>query len=467
MREFLTGLLVSAAMGVYAQQECYRLHDFQIFPKEKAVYRWSDDASAFEPDKRINYNTTELVFIASGVTFKEYTEDFDLPSFKVLRQGADSFRDLLFVDKDGLYRDFYPEESGYRSMSELSGKVMLAERVYMNPEDKTIFFIDLIGDELIELENVPSGFDFNTLKPVCDNFFYNKDGLYVFGHTFAENGSHDTNSSVNLLKSSNGKQIIPEVSEYYLVYNGDVYARNQCDAVKKLKLNPRKVTDLSEIIHPGLLSDGIVTYSKFYETDSEGLEKVAEWKIIAETGEYNFIADGEKKIIFMPSTISVPITKMDIAIASIIWDGEKYLGITRESLITTYKSLQIYNFKTKKHEELDWKKYNRMGYGLYVYDGILVRDGVPVKNQEVLKVNNLRPLVTNNSLPMFYTDGSHILCMDANNTILKDVDMKTLRVINNELIVDSNRIYTFHIGDFNVIPYRELGIRIRVVEEKS
>lgn len=466
MREFFTGLLVSAAMGVCAQQAHYQLQDFQISPKERTVYKWSEFSSGYEPDGRIDYDNTELVFIAGGVTFKEYTEDFDLNSLKVLRQGTDSFRDLLFVDKDGLYRDFYPEESGYRSMTELSGKIKLSERVYMNSEDKTTYFIDLIGDELIELENIPSGFDFKTLKPVCDNYFYNKDGLYIFGYTFSESENEGTNSSVKLIKSSGGKQIVPKVSDLYFIYNGDVYARDQCDAVKKLKLNPLKVKDLSEIIQPGLLSDGTVTYSKFYETGSDGLERVSEWKIIAETGEYNFIADEGKKIIYMPSTISVPIARMDMAIASIVWDGEKYLGISRESAIIAYNSLQIYNFRTKRHEELDWKKFNRPGYGLYVYDGVLVRDGVPVKGQEVLKVNNLRPLVANNLLPMFYTDGNCVLCMDADNTILRDVDMSTLRVINNELMVDKERIYNFHIGDFNVIPYRELGIKVKFVDAR-
>ncbi|GEM_PF-4736256 len=464
MREIITGLLVSAAMGVCAQQAHYQLQDFRISPQERTVYKWCDYSSAYEPDKLIDYNTTELVFIAGGVTFREYTDDFDLTSFKVLRQGANSFRDLLFADKDGLYRDFYPEESGYRSMDNLSGKIELAERVYRNPENNSIYFVDLIGDELIELENIPPGFDFKTLKPVCDNFFCNKDGLYVLGYIFSESTGQYSNSSVNLLKSSNGKQIVPNITEHYIIYNGDVYARNQCDTVKKLKLNPQKIRDLSEIIHPGILSDGIVTYSKFYETSSEGLERVDRWNIIAETGEYNFVADEEKKVIYIPSTISVPISRMDMNIASIVWDGQKYLGISRENAVSTYKSVQIYNFRTKRHEELDLTKYIRPGYGLYVYDGILVKDGVPVTNQEELNVNKLRPLTTNNPLPMFYTDGVKVLCMDANNTIFKNVDMNTLRIINNELLVDKERIYSFHIGDLNVIPYRELGLKIRIID---
>ena len=151
------------------------------------------------------------------------------------------------------------------------------------------------------------------------------------------------------------------------------------------------------------------------------------------------------------------------------FDRDKPIAVKMDSVF-------IYNYDTQQYELLDITQYRHQTQKTYIYKNRLYNSGIPVSNDlnlgvlEYIKSNfhqtyflwDGKTLIHTNMLTNFREDKDNAGCLTFREPSVHNVDIKTLKVINKDMLVDENNIYYATHSEFVVIPMRELGIEVIV-----
>jgi len=439
----------------------YHIGNYMIYPETKTISKgqmiggvdW--DGYGYFPDSTINYNTTSLILMKNIIEFRERLEGID---FKTLK----SFPGLdWFMDKNAIYKDAYSIKYPVASLKDLR---QIGNTLYEREDGKIAYIHSYYGLMQWVSDVVP---DKPTLIHLADGFFMDKNGLY--------NVKQYMNDGVPVyIDKYDGSMPDYKVYESYITVGDKVFARID-NKVFQLDLDVKNVREYIynryDIYYT--ITDGKKTYyysKRYRESDFQEIKNLRGRDLGLEI-KLPFILEINKQrnmLNFKPEPNEGE---------GLLFFNAKTGIYTRVNMfrVYTYNRMYIYNNKTKKREPFDYKKYKYLGENLYVYDGTLYANGaMPVI--ESFEVDNLHIIQDDNIVSNFVTDGKRLLCNAVSGSIkssgetghiYKDefitdiVDFETLEIISPNLLIDKNNIYWGQ-GTLNIIPRKELGIKIEV-----
>ena len=460
------------------------------------------DGYTYTPDKTIKYDKTTLFIIGNQIFFKEKFKFFpklDLNSLRVIR--SDDDEDLLCRDKNYIYQDaigeyVYDKEDkkekvdwNFKDIIKLSGYKAINDYIYQKKD--SLYVLLRLNFELVKIEGVT--LDIPTLQHLTDNFFADKNGLYVLGFNRSQ--------SIQLEKS-NGKTIIPVVKKNYFIYGDKVYsplfAYNDKPLPLPLNINRMKELEINSYNQIYFLADDNHTYETEqnigYSADKDAIERfnrrydndffkknVNQWQIITK-GDINFIKGDDGKTLYFPSKIKPLGEQIQDYILVKTPNGFYIFKEGNGSTLQKMNQVFIFNFDTKQYEELDASQYRYLSYELRIYKNrVYGFDGLPVK--EPIDAENLHFITHHDVETNYLTDGKLLIYIgkmggytlegEGVNTmqilekqrIISGVDFSTLKVINKDILTDKEHIYNGNFDGIGIIPIKALKLNVKIFTE--
>lgn len=484
MKTIFTTILFFSISVVLIGQEPYQLgYYYKALPSAKQILvqqmvggtEKMEDGSIIHwdgfkdfPLQDVDYDTTTLYIIGNIFIFKEYLNpSIDLKSLKLYKAGFDRYSDFLIADKNGLYSNIFYDKERYSDDSEtikiLKDKKFVKNRLYQGKKNGLYYFIDEYWNAVCPLAKAPETMDINSLTHLWGNYFYDKNNFYFFGNNYISYDiTHDQADNIHVLESTNGLNIIPEIHNNYIAYNGSVYAKKLGLDVKSLKLdlNINTIKEYRLKFEKTFLSDGRTSYKDYENVKNERLNKTANWVQIASEYDVTWIVEEENKTLSFPSS-NMSYNNKKQSSAGVVKDGNKYLLVGFDNdKIQEYDSLKIYNLKTDGYENLNINKYRYIGERLYVYDGVLYTYYCyPVEGYKNIDLNKLRVWNYKNKETYFYTDGK-VLMYQAGRNMYDKVDFGSLRAISKDILIDKNNIYQGESDGIKITPVDDLNLKI-------
>jgi len=429
------------------------------------------DGYHYVPDSIINYDSTTLYIIGNQIFFKEQVKFFPELNFNSLRIiYTDLNGDFLCRDKNYLYKNavctVIDNDHLYLNNCEtidLSDYKTINNYIYQKGKD--LYFLAK-HFELEKIEGVT--IDIQTIKHLKDNYFADKNGLYLLGgYSYSEdNTSCGYDKSVQLEKS-NGKTITPIVELNYLIYGNKVYSPEQYTTHIPLPLNPGKIKEL-EI---GFLADdkrmftlGSGGYYPYNKVDSSDFwnKNVNQWQVIAVDEYFDEGVENNRTLVKTPNGFYT------------------FLG-TLPHTVEKIGKVFIFNFDTKEYEELDASHYRYISNRFRIYKNrIYDYDGVPITNP--IDAENLHFITHHGKRTNYMTDGKLLIYARAgvatvegegsNKTralldkqIISGVDFSTLKVITQDILIDNENIYNGNFDGIGIIPIKALKFNVKIFTE--
>jgi hypothetical protein len=495
----------------------YLLGDYLINPNKKqiSIYKMTGgydkesgihwDGYYYAPDSTINYDSTTLFIIGNTIFFKEQVEfspNLDLNTLRVIRNDLDEYGCLLCRDKNSLYEGSVGSSTDDNddmepcSIIDLSGYTTINDYIYKKGGD--LYFLLKEEFELEKIEGVT--LDIPTLKHLMNNYFTDKNGLYLLGgYGYVEDKtSYEYDKSVQLEKS-NGKTIIPLVKRNYLVYDGKVYSPAEDAAHQPLPLNANRIKELelNNYREVSFLADDDHTFrtegSDGYSTtefkmeifnrqyDADFFKKnVNQWQIIT-GGDVHFIKENNGKTLYFPSASKKPLPgPIQSHVLIKTPDGFYIFDEGNGSTLQKIDQVFIFNFDTKKYEELDTNQYRYVAENLRIYKNrVYGYDGLPI--MEPIDAQHLHFITHHDVKTDYLTDGKSLIYIGnmggitmtgrGNETmqvlderIISGVDFSTLKVITANILIDKEYIYNGNDG-IGVIPIKALQLDVKIFTE--
>lgn len=489
-------LLLSISFHVFSQQEIntspyYDLANYRIYPQEKIIKLWGEFGSCsngmcyenngYTAVKHIDFDSTALVFIDRQMYFKEDLSDVDLNTLTAIypdtpvSYGGQRYHSPIFSDKKNLYISSFHNAL---TNSESPYRIPLPQMQRLNPylfkNDQNEYFIILRTfnkpEEAIQkIDDVK--LDPNTLKYVVGSFYTDKNGLYLLGNFYNDNThQYEKNKKV---EDSHGQLVIPKITKNTISYGEAIYGKNE----RLLAKYPYPSRDVVKRIgNYDILKNGKVT-SGYYKNPAP--EEFAIYPFIADAyPACIFEQDGE---LYFKGTQKV---KNGYTYGLLFKTDQDYISVNYhngEKEIKHFKQLNIYNVTKNTYEPFEIKRYRQVDEDFYIYKGALYGYGAPTFSHDP-RINYAK--LQRISYSNYYTDGKYMFYNSQTdryryapnyartfepinpNMIINNVDFATLEIVNENLLIDKNRIYTIKNTTepgIDAIPRNKLGIKTIVI----
>ena len=483
------------------KEKVYKLGRMGICPAKKAIYGeemiggtdTDNDGNTYHWDgtrtvqiKGIGYNNTAIVVSGHLITFKEFCNPkFYNKDFKVLRYNINGDGYIIGKDKKNLYLIVYANDKSPTTI-DISHMEYLKEGIFRDNAGK-LFFYPYMNYELIEVPAI-EGMDMESLKHIASNYYMDKNGLYWFGWEFTQSTKDGKYEKVNLsgmLEPSHGKDINPILMDGYFIYGDAVYDTKSDIRYAKLNLKGSKLIELPLSFEENYLTDGDNIYNKTYDYYFRKVDKadvvkkygikanLTDWKILTEavrsSGYTNSQIAGEDNTYYFP-TAERPSGSGFVHKLIHAPDGF-YLGGTK------LDKVMIRNYDTRQYEPLEADKFRRITDRAYIYKKrIYSYDCTPII--EDIDTDKLHQIKKGGIDSYFYTDGKILLhsesfdetkmvedteegnCLIFRNSIERNVDFATLKIINQNMAMDKNNIYSGEYYGMEIIPIKEIKIEV-------
>lgn len=478
----------------------YKLGRMGICPAKKAIYGEEmiggidvdDNGNTYHWDgtrtvqiKGIKYNSTALVAIGHIMTFKEFCNPkFYSNDFQVLRYNINGKGYIIGKDKENMYLIVYTDDND-PTVIDISHLEYLKEGIFRDKAGK-LYFYPYTNYGLIEVPHI-EGLDIESLKHIASNYYMDKNGLYWFGRetTQSSGGVSKTVNPSGLLEPSRGGNVHPVLMDGYFKYGDAVYTTKSDFLPARLNLKGSKCVELPLSFEETYVTDGETVYNKTYdnyfrEVDEANIERryglktnLTEWKLLAE-GVYNpghTMAQivGEGRIHYFPTDEKPSLNgfahKLIHAPDGFYMAGKKL------------DNVMIYNYDTRQYEPLEVDKFRRLTDRVYIYKKrIYSYDCIPIV--EDIDTDKLYQIKKGGIDTYFFTDGKVLLHSESfdetkiiedakkgkymvfKNSIERNVDFTTLKIINQNMAMDKNNIYSGEYYGMEIIPIKEIKIKV-------
>jgi hypothetical protein len=515
-------------------QKTYILGRYEINPSKKTIgvlTRFSESlgdggeafGERFVPDSTIDFDKTTLLVIGNQFVFKEHIKcggtfypELDLNSLRIIRVDLSEFsgsrrEGSLCRGKNRLYKIVNGNELYPWGSIDISGYKIVNDFIYK--KDNELYFLSS-DFKLKIIKDVK--LDESTLTHIMDNYFADKNGLYLLGgYITQEHKAEKTETGLVIwrkewedsfcdksvkLEKSNCKTILPIIKRDYFIYRNTIYSPTSVNGHKPLPLNASKIKEL-EIRNSSyanyrtdFLADDAYTYvtknedegyvplesryDNHWFVNNNFFEKnVNQWQLINQN-----IFKGDENTLYFPSVIKQQ-------------SGMEYMGVLvekqndfytfktdKKSALQKFNRVLIFNFDTQEYEKLDLSQYRYLSENLWIYKNRLYMTdkGLPVK--EAIETENLQ-FITHNNIKTNYLTNDKLLIYMGNitgystlgeggntmemlgNRIVSIVDFLTLKVIGTNILTDKENIYIGNREGITVIPIKALGLDLKIFTE--
>lgn len=494
-KQFLPiSLFLSISLNAFAQQEInssnyYELGNYRIYPQEKIITQGGmfgectkngvcRDGYGYFPLEHLDFDNTALVFINRQMHFKEDLPSVDLntletlyPDTPVLHRGT-IYSFPVFADKKNLYISI--NSSNALTDEKSPGRISLPQMPRINPyllkSEQGEYFVILRNihqpeDAIQKLEELD--LDPATLKYVAGNFYTDKNGLYWLGSFYnSKTGKHERNKK---LEDRHGKSIVPQIMSDSICYDEAIYVKNASSPTKY----PYQASDVAKRVkHYDILKNGKVTAG--YYNNPAPVELAFHPYVVMAQDAYVYAQNDE---LFFKGVQSVGESN---SYGMILKTDNNYLLVNNgnnPNEVKPFRQLNIYNVTKNAYEPFETQHYRQIDEEFYIYKGALYGYGAPTfSNDTRFDYTKLQRI----SYSYYYTDGKYMFYNDQqdkyrytlnyNRTfqpinprmIIENVDFTTLEIVNENLLIDKDRIYTLTNNPepgIQVIPRNKLGIK--------
>jgi hypothetical protein len=448
--------------------------DYMIVPEKKEVRLYTMiggvnwDGYEYRKDQKINYEKTTLLTLGDRIFFKEYFPfDFDLEKLKIIHR--DEFYFLCKDDKN----IYYTSERIKPTKIDISNYETVNDFIYKSKKGN-LFFLDI---ESYKLNPIEIDIDQNSTKHLAGNYYYDKNGLYIFGSHYKKNakGYYDdyVEKSEKLIMAQN---IVPIVSKKHFSFNNEVFAIDG-NKITKLNIDANKIIEINIGSSETFITDGKTIYSTtqygFDEDEKNGKGYYGIWYPTLYSGinlqkiyspllyfkrEKNIIVFNKNNPNEFPGLIAVI-------------DNEDYLLSNKKKF--KVEQMLFYHPETKTTEVFDEKELKIYSAERFIqYKNVLYFDGIPVETSK-LDIKNLREIINSNYL----TDGKSILYIgnitgygsptingidyaNFDDRILENVYSKDMKAINPDLLSDGITL----VSKSQKIKIKDLNLNVKIVE---
>ena len=455
--------------------------------EDGSITHW--DGAIERPDPRIDYETTSLIVFGNFVTFKEYFPSKCSFRGKMLRVDL-GYKKYLCVKSGRRLYTFYKGDE--LEIIKIAGCKHITDCVFRGRNGKIYFLMSMTDRTLTELTQIEN-LDLPSLQHVTTSYYTDRNGLYFFGCERSSRTGNDvtTWNHSGKLEDSGGQTIVPVVGDGYMVYGGAVYSTKDEFCVSKLELDGNLLNEISfEQYGDGknhYLTDGTNIYRKW--GTSRSWEKTSidnvflsgsiddhpeQWKCVNETAIEIGMHRKIETTYFFPS-----VERKNYSGGRLYHSGNDFFVVRRESsqtkpVVVKIDSALIHNFDTQQYEPLEINQYRHLTRDTYIYKNHLYNYGQPILND--INLNELEFIKGHSHRTNFLWDGKTLLHIRTFNgfdktddgylifrkPLVQNVDIETLKVIGEDLLLDKNNIYSANHDGITVIPMRELGLSIIV-----
>ena len=439
---------------------------------EKTGVNW--DGYKYVPCEDIDYKTTNLIFMGSSITFKEYfpIKTTDISSLNIIQHSIGYSYDYTAILSPLENLVYIVWNNCYSSQIDIKGFTHIRQLIFKNKK-KELFFIPVGGRNLCKI-TIP--IDEASLQHVFSSeytgsYYTDKNGLYYF----SENGVQQK------LESSNGKLVQAILYDRYFVYGDAAYPyASGTLSPKYLRLNTNELRpfntlrfhilgDNTKLLYlPFNIRDGasIITPNEFL-IQGAPQEPISEWKF------FDIITIGNNLI---KNTLYYPTEKINVGSIgnyySLIKTSNGFYGITAGSSdlkAIKFDSVMIYNIKINDYEPIEIEHFREFTdyYNIYKDQLYYSYNSKPVET--TLDIHKLQPIRLNGKDTEFYTDGTFLVGLgDIDEPLFRDIDWESLQVVNEKTMVDKNNIYQIGWHDLlQVTPIKDLGIDVKIIPFKD
>lgn len=444
----------------------YIVGNYMINPKKETVavggmtggVTW--DGYQYTVDPKINFDTTNLIFMGNYIFIKEYFPfNCDFNSIEVIKSNDQL---VIFSDKNKIYTYWLGRRSSEIDVSKFK---KLSNNIYQDVNGDLML---LVGDYELQLRRIqqPNGIDLNTVEYVTNCYIKDKNGLYLCKY-----------GNLNKVCSSNGMDSKPIVTKNYLIYGEKVFGTSNWGLEIKLDKNKMKEIVQDEYSNRSFLTDG----KRAYLNGGSGFD-VDYSKIFPHLVDDIFLKDIDIKYVFPSHLKFIKKNQTDLLFKGtqdygnqdsgmVVQTSKGYYFIPNQPNTKSRKinNVFIYNMDTNKEEAFDQKEFNYLKEHVYTYKNHLFFNGMPVHT--TMDIKNIKLLYKSN----FISDGKKLMCIGSRSgyqsrkingvefVIIEENginDFSKLKIINQDILMDDQNIYSRDI----VIPIPKLGIPIKVYQ---
>jgi len=445
-----------------SNEKYYELGGYRIYPAKRAILVYPDDCIPCYIDTSINFDSTALVFYGNTIDFKEHLDSaIDYNTLKVLyysigeNNNTSVCKDKYTVYKNGLSR------SGKQDISALN---CINDWIYLDEEGE-IYYLAKSG-ELSKMHIYEQKPYLPDLEYLLDGCFLNKDGLYQLQKKYYRG---DPFYAPVKIESSGGRKITPIMRKFYFIYDRSVYLLEDNSKWDKLEFQKLDLdaTQLKEFIisdydHSFILSDGKKTYV-FPEKirNKVNTNSISRWIQLSDNKLVFWYKKRTNTLYYALNKNSESGESISMHGALINIDGNFWFinmptNEEGKGEMFSVDKVMINTGNNYDYEELDIDSYRHISGDLYIYKGVLYRNLCQrIDGYKDLDLSNLHPLMHNGTSTEYYTDGKSLLYQ---NHIIKNVDLASLKVITERMLIDNHNIY----GGTTVIPRDSLGVKVEV-----
>ncbi|RZL35969.1 MAG: hypothetical protein EOO96_07945 [Pedobacter sp.] len=514
--QLLFCLFLLLSLGVFAQTEkhnndtknthpnvmdtTYTISNYQFNPSKKtvAVLQYFSKGKVgtsmgYFPDNSIKYDSTVLVVLGNQILFKEYfPKEVDFNTLKYV--GEYDYGVGLFRDKQYIYSysvNFLPFQ-GIAKKIDISAYTRINDYLFENKMGE-LFYLNTKNDLKLVKIDASLKVDKSTLKHLQEQYFADKNGLYAFGiryfgHMYSNKFSQQPIDI--LVESANGKTIEPIITRNYIVYGNSVYAKNY--SIEKLKLDVNKMMELKwGIQNIYFITDGANLFENRHSSYRE-----AEWnkdnhyandffksdvnllKIFSP--EIKFLQGKDKNTLYF-SNLKGDITQYTEKHGVLIKTDQGYYFANMGRADTKPEKIDkvvIYNQNTRKNEDFDDRQFLNIEERIFAYKGNVFLHNIPVKeinglqNPQIFNHNGIKTnfLTSGDTLIAFgnisgyqseIIDGEEKVFFE--KWIKRGIDITKLKAINKNLLVDEANFYDCSNGSLQIIPFKKLGLPVKLL----
>ena len=427
-------------------------------------------------------NSNSLIFMGRIIANRELfpIQTDNISSLKIIHQSIGYSYNLTYVLSPLENKVYTVYDNGVTSPMDIKGYTHIRQLIFKNKSGK-LFFIPVGDSRLCEI-SIPV--DETSLRQVFYNYYTDKNGLYFY----------DSFKNWQQIESSNGKPIQPVLHDSYLVYGDAAYPYGHPSGndktQKDIRLDANELS-LIKTVYGQYLGDKnklFVLPSAFMTTAiafispanliQEGMppEPVSEWKffdIITVGGNLkeNTLYYSSKKIYAGSGSYY-----------SLIKTPNGFYGITGSSMslkAVKFDNIMIYNVEKNDYEPIEIEHFHRLTDNFYIYKNQMYGyNSQPLETE--LNIQKLHTICLNGRATEFYTDGTFLLGgynLSKMNTVQKgeqtwykfeeplfrDVDWKSLQIVNEKVMVDKNNIYKVEDSFLQVTPIKDFGPEVIVI----
>ena len=475
---FFTLVMTSCAQysnGNQSEENSILIGDYMILPDldEVRAYKmvggvnW--DGYTYEKDPKIDYANTTLLIIDEFVFFKEYFPyNFDLETFRKLHKNDVA---TICRDKNSLY-----SFSNYtvNQQIDITKYEVISDFIYKGSNGK-LLFLDAYEFKLKPLDILV---DLKTLKHISNNYFYDKNGLYIFGpHNAKVNNERKFfDTSKKLLN----EYFDPIIASKYIIYGEHIFATSNDNWVRELDLDPKKSIAVAMSDTESFISDGKAVYSDlnygYDEDEKNGKGYYGIWyptlysnvtlqKVYSPRMNFQREDQNSSTIIvnrYDPNNFPGLLVKIN---------DQNYLLNDKKK--HTINKILFYHAENGKYTEFDDQYLKIFSFeGFMKYQNMLYFNSLPVDLPN-FDVANLKEIKDSNYL----TDGKNIISIGSiggygsiekngiefatfNDRILENTYNEDLHPINRDLLSDGKTI----ISNNQKIKIADLKLRVKIIE---